>query len=140
MANKYRATNILTGEVVEGTASDLADKLLTNETAIYSASSAKIMIDMKWKVVFVSKMLYKKQCNICGCEFETIIVNQQYCSSSCRSRAKYQDYVSEKSQGYKKRHKSLDELAVQASNARTSYGKYEAEKWAKENVKIVRKW
>ena len=135
MANKYRATNILTGETVEDTARNLAELLIVTEANVYDASTDGHVIYNKWKITCIGKMLYKKVCPICNNEYDATVNNMIYCSKKCREAQYNQGYTSKKCKGYKKRTKSLTDIAKEAKKAGTSYGLLEAQKWAKENQK-----
>lgn len=124
MAYRYRATNILTGNAVEGSASELADALCTEYGRINSACLYNTLICGKWKVEYISEMRYQRKCKVCGKEFESRSSRAFYCSTDCSNESSKRGYLKDKTKGYKQRTKSLSDIATEARKAGMTYGQY----------------
>lgn len=133
MPVKYRATNIITREVIEGTAEGIAEKISVSAQNVYSCAVASCCLMRTWKIEKAGRVPYTKTCVVCGTVFESESKKALYCSPRClnKSRSMSMDgWVQglEKS----KKQQTLEDDAVNAMQADQTYGKYKAQLYLEE--------
>lgn len=129
----YRATNILTSEVIEDFAEGIAEKIGGSAQNIYGSAVTKTFFLGKWKIVKAGKVPYKKTCATCGKVFETESKQALCCSSKCTYKRKKQneDVLKEVKKPSKKQ-QTLEDDAENAMQADQTYGKYKAQLYLEE--------
>ena len=129
----YRATNILTSEVIEDIAESVAEKIGGSAQNIYGNSIGKNLFLGKWKIVKAGKVPYKKICVTCGKVFETDSKQALCCSPHCSYKRRYQneDVLKDVKKPSKKL-QTLEDEAVHAMQADQTYGKYKAQLYLEE--------
>ena len=138
----YRMTNIKTGEIIEGTETELLEKEQVSNTVFRNNSIKNRVYAKTWVISrveeenrlhehYVRLGLYKT-CAICGKEFLAQRITKICCSTDC-SKKRNNEMVksiqkkarSQKSKKPKKK-ETLSEIAVKARKAGMTYGQYVA--------------
>lgn len=141
----YRATNVRTGEILEGTCNELGEILNKEFNSIRQAISQNFLINGTWEISILEdeKLLFEhyrriglyKNCIVCGKEFLAPRKSIICCSPEC---AKKQKHINE-SKGNKKKTElnqqkkerinkkdKLDAFVEEMGDTKLSYGYYVA--------------